>query len=203
LINVPTYSQQFWSRSDIAALLDRPTSASGDSRLARTHQELLREIELAARDAPAAVRELFLEGAIAARAVSDSIARSSEELLQVARDADPQERARIDAGLAALGAATADEPDRKRQMRELLTKQLALVIDLEERRSELIARRERLMEQLRTLALNLAGLRAANANAAVGADETTGRVRALIREIDQRIEGAREVQDMLAPRTTL
>lgn len=136
---------------------------------------------------------------IAARALSASIARGNDELAQVARDADPQERARIDAGMAALGATTSGEPDRKQQMRELLTKQLQLVIELEERREDLIARRERLMEQLRTLALYLAGLRAANANAAAGADETTGRVRALIREIDQRIEGAREVEGMLGP----
>ena len=192
-VNESTFLRAFWARSDIAAVLDPPATALEHGQFARTHEELLREVEIAERDAPAQFEELFSEAVVAARALSTSIAHCNDELLQVSRDADPQERARIDAGLAALGAPIAGEQNRKQQMRDLFKQQLELVIELESRRMQLAERRERLTEQLRTLALHLAGLRAANANATAGTDETTDRVRALIKEIDYRIEGSREV----------
>jgi ABC-type phosphate transport system auxiliary subunit len=84
-------------------------------------------------------------------------------------------------------------------MRDLLERQLQLFRELDARQEDVRARRDRLVAQLRTLSLQLAHLRAQSAMDSATAAEITGRIHALVRSIDHRIEGVKETRELLSP----
>ena len=110
----------------------------------------------------------------------------------------PEERARIEASVAAQGAPADGESDAKQRMRALLGDQLTLLRGLEQRRGDLLARRERFAGHLHALWLGLATLRADAALDAAQASEITGRIRAIHREVEIRTEAIAETR-ALAP----
>jgi hypothetical protein len=78
-------------------------------------------------------------------------------------------------------------------MRELLQSQLQIFIDIKERQQELAELRAHLHEQLRTLLMQLVRLRA-NDHDASASSEISGRIRALVSEIEVRVEAAAAVR---------
>jgi hypothetical protein len=82
-------------------------------------------------------------------------------------------------------------------MRDLLGRQQLLFDDLDRRRGEVSARRSRMQEQLRTLALQLANLGAHREPGGAAAADITGRIRVVLKEIDYRVQGAEEVRSLL------
>jgi hypothetical protein len=187
-----TFARSFWARPHIAALLGPPGSPRDTGSVAPTSpRELLREIELLARDGASSPHaDLYNEAADAARSLAAAIVNADDELGQLARDADPQEQSRIKESLARTA-----EP----QMRDLLERQLQLFRELDARQEDVRARRDRLVAQLRTLSLQLAHLRAQSAMDSATAAEITGRIHALVRSIDHRIEGVKETRELLSP----
>jgi hypothetical protein len=192
LLTEPTAGSSFWTRPHIAALMSPPgmlmsAGASGSPA------DIVNAIDELARNAASSPHaDLYKEAAEAARGLGVAIGHADSELAQLARDADPQEQSRIKSSLART-----NEP----QMRELLERQLHLVTELEARQAQVRARRERLVEQLRTLSLQIANLRAEGAHNSAAASEITGRIHAICRGIDYRIEGVKEVRAITYPRT--
>jgi hypothetical protein len=184
----------FWSRPHIAALLsERATASVADARAPRV---LLAELEgVAAKEASSAHADVYEEAARAGAALVQAIERAGDELGQLARDLDPRERERIEASVAALGAPEPNASAAKAQMRDLLERQLQIFRELEARRDAVSSRREHLSEQLRMLALRVARLRAGDAT--TPSPDLTGEIRAVMREIDYRIEGNADVRSVL------
>ena len=112
-------------------------------------------------------------------------------------DADPRERSRIQESMKALGEKTNNESPAKAQMRELLDRQLALFQELESRRTMLGGQRQHLLEQLRTLAMHLAQLRAARLSSVDNPGATTT-IENICRDIKYRVQGAAEVRTLLS-----
>ena len=90
------------------------------------------------------------------------------------------------------------ESEAKRRMRVLFTDQLALLRGLEERRSDILARRERLANHLHALWLSLATVRADAALDVAHASEITGRIRAIHREVEILVEADAVVNALIA-----
>ena len=196
----PTFGNLFWTRPHIAPIL-MASRAEAASVSATTPRDLLREIDLLVRDEERSPHaDLYQEAADAANVLSTAISQVDDELAQLARDADPRERQRIKASLDALGPAESNERQAKLEMRQLLERQLVLFRDLESREEEVRAKRDRLVEQLRTLALHLAHLRAQSAMDTATAAEITGQIHSLCAGIDYRIEGVKEVRSMTSHR---
>jgi serine/threonine-protein kinase len=194
----PTTGSAFWRRPEVAALLSPPTRSRTGPSLPRSPADHLRAIEALKRSDDARHRELIDGGLVAARELDVAIAQCDAELAELARDVAPEERARIEASVAALGAAAEVESDAKRRMRALLGDQLALLHGLERRRGEVLLQRERLAGHLHALWLALATLRADAALDAAETSEITGRIRAIHREVEIRSAAAAEV-NVLAP----
>ena len=188
-----TLARSFWARPHIHALLGPPGSPRDPGSVAPSSpRELVREIESLARDGASSPHaDLYKEAADAARSLAAAIVNADDELGQLARDADQQEQSRIKESLA----RTADP-----QMRDLLERQLRLFRELDARQEGVRAQRDRLVAQLRTLSLQLAHLRAQSAMDSATAAEITGRIHALVRGIDYRIEGVKETRDFLRSR---
>src|SRR5206468_145100 len=114
--------------------------------------------------------------AVAARQLLVSMEHADRELAELARSLDAGEGERLAAKIEALGAASAP-------IRPLLEKQLELVRELQARIEEGREERNRRVEMLKTLALNLTSLRARATETPGEVPSLSDRVRALCDEI--------------------
>jgi hypothetical protein len=198
-LSEPTFARAFWSRPEIARILV-PAQSTGPALIdsSGAPRSIVRELDaLAATGEPSAYADLYRDAAQAAHIAHDEIARCDEELARLALDADPRERARIQASLDALGDRAQDERAGKQEVRDLLVRQLELFRELEVRQAEVGIRRQRLLEHLRMLGLQVAHLRAQAVGPLQDTAEVTGRIRGLCQGIDARIEGIAIVHEML------
>jgi hypothetical protein len=183
-----TWRTTFWGRPHIAALLTSAPAAATVRADTRDARALLAEIDTIAAAVTTSIHaDILRDAGKAASALVAAISKAEQELVQLARDVDPNERARIQAGIDALGPAGTRETAAKAEMRELLDRQLRLLGELTARREEVAQRRDHQVEQLRLLALQLARLRSADASDEVVSAEITARIRAIVGEIDQRV----------------
>ena len=194
-----TSQRSFWSRPDIAALLAPASSGAPRSLVtAGTARNILRELEQLTEHEPSSAHaDLYREAVQAGRIACEQIAHCDKALVRLALDADPRERARIQASLDALGERAPDERAVRLEVRDLFQRQLELFREIEARQSQVAARRERLLEQLRMLGRQVAHLRAEAAVDAHDTAEITGRIRALVQGIDARIDGISTVSHLL------
>lgn len=193
LLAEPTAGTRFWNRPHIAALLADSRTAAVRSQVGQSH-EVIDQIARAARDEAASPHAaVFREAATAAAALGAHLKELEDEMIQLARDIDPRERERIRARLDTLGATSSGDSAAKQQMRELLDRQLLLLLDLEGRRDALASRRDHLKEQLNALWLHLAALRAAQPST-IDVLDVTGRIRSICREIEHRLAGVEEIR---------
>jgi hypothetical protein len=169
----------FWRRDAIAAVL-QPTPAH-EPAPARTPAEMAHRIACAAEAFTGRDGEVAREAAAAARQLLASLQEADAEIARLARDTDPQEQERLRARLAALGEETASEPAERRRMRELFQQQSSLLGELQARLEHASERRQRRVELMKSLWLEIANLRAAATQAADG--QTSSRVQALCARI--------------------
>jgi hypothetical protein len=144
----------FWLRPNIAAVLEAPKPAAARSE---TPYDDLQSILQSAAELSAPLRPLGAEAAAAARQLIESIDEVDREIATLARNVEPGEEERL---AGKIGALTDDE---SAPLRSLLEKQLELIQDLSARIGEANATRNRRVEILRTLALQIASLRARSA----------------------------------------
>jgi hypothetical protein len=169
----------FWKRDAIAAVL-KPTSADEPSA-PRTPAEMAHRIVSAAEAFTGRDAEVARDAASAARQLLASISEADAEIARLADDADPQEQERLRARLSALGAEVAGEPDDRRRMRILFQQQSSLLSELQARVDHASERRQRRVELLKSLGLEIANLRAAATQVVDG--QTSARVQALCARI--------------------
>ena len=100
----------------------------------------------------------------------------------LARNASPVEVAEVEQKLSALGDA-ASVPASRRELRQMLTNQGDLLLRLSEQLAGATRSRERLLDLLRTLWLQVANLRTEAAGEALDGSEVSGRIRAVVAEI--------------------
>lgn len=81
-------------------------------------------------------------------------------------------------------------------MRELLRGQLALMADLQARRDAVRTRRDTLLEQLRTLWLQLSALQAQARHPTDSAADLSGRIRELCDSIERRVSAISETEKL-------
>lgn len=191
----PSSGSRFWERPAIAKLLSP----------ARRHESTPQTPTAFAADVRRIAAVLDpVAGTIASDAVrvADELATAIHALdSQAARLNDPAaaaEQDRVASRLRALGEATSGEEPGQRQMRELLSNQLTLMGELEARREAVRARRDMLLEQLRTLWLQLGAFQAQVESTPAEIAEMTGRVRELCDSVGRRVAAVREAEGLVS-----
>jgi hypothetical protein len=179
ILRAPLARPSLWKREEIAAVL-RPAPAD-EPAPARTPAEMVHRIASAAAAFSGRDAGVAQEAAAAARQLLASILEADEEVERLSRDLDPQEHERVRARLAGLGVEVASEPEERRRMRALFAQQLSLLGELEARLGRASDRRQRRVELLKSLWLEIANLKAAATVAVEG--ETSARVQALCARI--------------------
>ena len=179
---VPTSRLAFWKRPQVARFLAPLEPAAALRSAPESAPELLAAIRRIAAELTGPVRELGTESAAAAQQLADSIGELDREIANVSRDADPVERRRLEQRLEIH--ASGEQAPEQDQMRELYVAQLMLLRRLGDRLNEVVGRRQRVLELLRVLWLQLASLRGHLARDAED-KEVTERIRAVIADAER------------------
>jgi predicted Ser/Thr protein kinase len=183
----PTVSSAFWSRPQIAAVLQ--AQASNESacvvRLDTPH-DFLRGLSDAAELLSGAARALGSEALAAGRQLLASIEARDIEIRTLSQEADPIEIARLERKLAALGDSPLESDER--QMRMLLRSELELLARLRRRLEMATSRRDNLLAMLRALYSCVTELRARGAEERPEGPSVKARIHALCAAIEQQAE---------------
>jgi hypothetical protein len=180
-ILAPSWKVSFWGRKPFDSLLDaeRQTGTAG------TPDQLERMIASMAERLPADLSTLGTEAVNAARSLQSSIRALDRDIASLERDAPVTDVERLQDRLCRMGEVSAEGPAERRQMRELLGRELALAQSLTARREEARRQESRADGLLRSLCLGLAGLRDEAAQGGASLASHRARVRALCDEITQ------------------
>jgi hypothetical protein len=148
-----TTPRSFWSRPGISPLLEALPGSAADAATRDTASPAEIEASLSRRldGWPDQRRTLSEQVRAAARDCRDSIDDLDRQIESLRRDLDPDEGRRLGAKLAGLGDAREGEPDERRQLRELLARQLELQLGLEGAIAEHQKERDRKLATLRRL----------------------------------------------------
>ncbi len=192
-----TMNHRFWKQPHIARILiPVPTAGARihEPSVPTTPSDILRVITDVSRQLTGPVRALGSEAVAAARQLLDAIGQLDREIEALARDADPAEATRLERKLELLDRDAASGTDEQRQMRQLIEGQLELIRRFEARVTEARRRRERLIDLLQRLRVQLADLRAQDTVVTVPTDagEITAHIREVCAEIDRQTSGLAE-----------
>ncbi len=180
----PTAKLEFWRRRKFAEIL-LPAAGSRASISAaepRNPQDYVRAISERAGDLAVPMKELGREAMSAARQMLLALETLDNEIAVLARDADPAELAQVEQKLS-LPVEGATEPAHRRELRQMLENQRDLLRRLAGQLTETTRRRDRMVDLLRTLWLQVASLRAEAVRDSRMDSEITGRIRAVVAEI--------------------
>ena len=169
----------FWGRPDIARLLAASPSRGTRPTQPQTTHEYLNAISEAAQVLTGSARAIGTEAVAAARQILGCIDALDVEIKTLTSSADAADLAHLEQKIAALGEPNPAESDDQRQMRDLLTSQLALMHRLSARLKDATARRAQLADMLRLLWLQLVELRSQKEPDAARSLETSARLRTL------------------------
>jgi predicted Ser/Thr protein kinase len=188
LVSAPL-SSAFWKRPNVAALLLSAPATAAAVREPNTPHEMLRAIGAFAQQLGTRFQQLTDDVLIGARDAINEIDALDRELATLAAEVSPAETARLDARLAELSD---DSP-----LRALLTNQRELLRTLAARVDHLAQRRERVVDMVRTMWLQVANLRALHGADTSEASAITGRIRAICSSVAHEISADREVATLL------
>jgi hypothetical protein len=182
----PTSRTTFWRREPFASLLE-PEAVPALTESPRTPQAYVVAVARQVEALPPDLRGLGEEALAAVRALDAALRQVEEQTTLLARDADPDERARLEARLAALEPFSPEEPPERREMRTLLERQLGLLRGLAARFEESERVRGRRLDGMRRLWLEMAQL-GASSERGRGDPGSVARVRALCRELSAPVD---------------
>ena len=186
-----------WNKPHIEKLLLPKVSRTALEALQapRTARQQVQALEEALRSLGGPAREMAGDAAAAARDVLRAVEALDVQIAQLARDADPAERADVESKLAALRQQqTGPETEAQRRRRSLLEQQLELSQGLAAQLEAAQRRRDHLRDVLRTLALQIASLEAAHRHAVTDDADLTGRIRAVTEDARRYVEAYREIE---------
>ena len=130
------------------------------------------------------------------------VERLDLEIVRLTRDADPVEARRLQDRIRGLSDETTDEAGSRREMRRLYASQLALLERLAAECEAQAQRRDRYVESLRTLWLQVSTLRAQHAADNLPAD-ITERIMAICADVQREVSAVSEAHSLAtAGRTT-
>jgi hypothetical protein len=181
----PTARGAFWGRQPYASLLE-PEAVHIAPGTPRSPAAYVAAVSRQAAALPPERHAAGLEALAAVRALDADLRRVEEQTTLVARGAEPQEDARLEARLAALGPTSPGEPAERREMRDLLERQIGLLRGLAERAAAAEKTRSRRLEQMRQLWLEVSRLGGGSAGDDVRAAE---RLRVLCRDVAAELSG--------------
>ncbi len=173
-----------WRRPAYRALL-RPIDAD-EVATPRSEDELEKAIQGRADAMPSGLVDVARAIRSAARSIRASIAALDQETTALARDTDPQEAARLEGKLSALGPPSPEDPPDRKEMRDLLARQLSLIRKLLARLEASRRDRAEHIEMLQSLWRRLASLADGPAWDSGSSSRAVEQVRALCAEIERR-----------------
>jgi Protein kinase domain len=172
-----------WQRPAYRALL-RPAAADAD--VPKTEADLERAVHALADALPRALADVAPAIRTAARSLRGTIAIFDHEIATLAADLDPQEAARLEGKLAALGPTSVGDPSGRQQLRDLLAQQLALLQGISARLESASRERAERVELLRALWQQLRRVADEPPREATTNARTVEQLRALCAEIERR-----------------
>jgi serine/threonine-protein kinase len=183
-----------WNTPGIARLL-RPPQGSvrpPDRDSAADHRRAISDLVTLL---PAPVAALGAEAARLAQRLVSAIEQCDREIAQLARDAGPAELDRLESQLSALRAESGEENTDRRELREVIQRQLEVMRRMHGRGEALSHRRTHLLHLTRGLWAQLCLVRNAASAAPQAAAHDAERLRALCAEIVEEIEAPRSARD--------
>ncbi|MBK5257619.1 MAG: protein kinase [Vicinamibacteria bacterium] len=187
--DVSTANQPFWAKPEVAVLLlpDDSATHGGSLQEPTTVASLVDAVRIIAAHLPETARSLGVQIEASVLRLAASISSLDIQIAGVAQAFDPPEAKRLVDRLAALGLD--DGPaDERREVREILQRQVDAVRSLEARLERAKSRRARRFELLKALWLQVVDLQAA-AHDPVKTGHTTDRIRKLFDQIDEHTGG--------------
>ncbi len=193
----PTGHAAFWRREPFASLLEpEPVARAGETP--RTPEAYVAAVARRAEALPSDRRALGQEAVAVVRALDAALRRLEGQTTLLAGGAEPEESARLEARLAALGPPSPEEPPERREMRDLLERQLGLLRDVAARVEEAKRSRGSHLERMQRLWLEMEELSTGSGNGH-GDPGAAERLRTLCRDIAADIR----IEDGEAPTATL
>jgi hypothetical protein len=194
LMTTSSWNAKFWRRPELARVFAREAAVA--STAPSSPEALVQAIAESASALPEPLQVAGRQAESAARDVMTFIAAVDREIETLSRDADPAERARLQQKLAAFETqASAGQP--RSRMHDLLREQIDLLDSLDLRRRQLLDDRERSVELLRSLHLQLARSRARLAQDVLSAGDLSAQIRAICAELVDHRVAASEVDAMM------
>ncbi len=189
---------RFWRQPHIQKLL-APVPEGGPMELPapQTTRDYVRALESAARSLSGSEREIADEALSVGRQIVTALDELDRQMADLAKDADPAERARIEQRLAELGEARQGESEGARRMRELVEQQLELANNLAAQLAATTVRRDRLLDLLKTLWLQIVNMKGRADEAAFDSGEISSKIRAISEDIQRYVEASDETVRML------
>ena len=184
-----------WKQPFLRALLGEETeSLEAGIDQPDTPQGFADAIRRAAGQLGTPMREIAQDAREWAIRLAELAAASEEELSKLEGDVDRAELEKLEARIEKLTGSTS-EHDLK--MLELLEGQAELFRQLETRSRDAMARRDRVVELLRTLWLQVSNLRAQSAKDSFDTAEITGEIRSLCQDIERHVSAGQEAESLL------
>ena len=199
LMNASESDSRFWKQSHIQKLL-APAVANGERagvpspQAPHDYAAALRQVAHSMEGPERAIGE---EAANAAAEIAVVLEAAERRIESLARDADPAEQARLEKRLAELGGSQPGESDAQRRMRALVEEQLGLGRSLTDQLAAATARRDRLVDLLKTLWLHVANLRARATEASFDSGEISSKIRVISEDIQRYVEASDETVRLL------
>ncbi len=199
LMNASESDSRFWKQSHIQKFL-APAVANGERagvpspQAPHDYAAALRQVAHSMEGPERAIGE---EAANAAAEIAVALEAAERRIESLARDADPAEQARLEKRLAELGGSQPGESDAQRRMRALVEEQLGLGRSLTDQLAAATARRDRLLDLLKTLWLHVANLRARATEASFDSGEISSKIRVISEDIQRYVEASDETVRLL------
>jgi hypothetical protein len=192
-----SFGSSFWDHPRIARLLesDGPDEHVKAPAMSDTPLGLFHAITRAVGELDGALADIGREAQKTAARLKESVGALDSEMRLLSQDANPEVIRRLEQRIASLGNAAETDQD---GAAHLLRQQLELAKRLQQRLEDVVARRAKLMNWLKTLLLQIANLRAASLKDRFEEDDVSGEVRALCAEIHEQISATQTVNLMLS-----
>ena len=199
LFSPPPPRSTFWQKPEVQQFLlpEEGTLPILGEAVPQTPTGYLQALSGAAKAFDGPRKLLAEEAGSAAREIHRAIEAVDIQVEDLVTSTDPAEIARYKQRLEALGSPSENEPASKRKMRGMLRQQLDLAQGLADQIEEARERRNRLLDMLETLWLQVASLKAQSAADDFDSSEISQKVRSIAEDVQRYREASEETVQLL------
>ncbi len=196
----PGFGSPFWQKPEIQRLLLPATPEhSLPATPPRSPSGYVQAFADNAAKLAGPAHDLAADALATGREILQAIEALDAQIHALARDSDPAELVRLEQKLALFDEAPDSAADGQRKMRTLIEQQLVLARNLGDQLKTVTRRRERLVDLLKTLWLQVANLNAQAADAALDSGEISGKIRVVSDDIKRYLEASEEAMRLAPP----